>query len=254
MLIGALLGACVPATPALPSQGGPAWFELSSPHFTMWTDADTDDAAHLLHAMEDIRQLMHAISKFPESDAKCFVIAFRNAKELSAFAPRKVAAMAWSANNPLGQPGIALSAESFEGERAVATHEIAHVVSYSAVPVQPSWFAEGLASYFETLKVHADRTSAELGTPRPEIIAPLLDGQRFDASALFGCTADTCPAYRFYPTAWLAYIHLVETQPERLGKYMERLAALPAAMQSDAWTEVFPSCLRMRSVARGRHG
>ena len=30
--------ACAPAIPHLPSQGGPAWFEIKSEHFRLWTD------------------------------------------------------------------------------------------------------------------------------------------------------------------------------------------------------------------------
>ena len=32
--------ACGAAVPPVPGKGGPAWHELTSPHFVVWTDAD----------------------------------------------------------------------------------------------------------------------------------------------------------------------------------------------------------------------
>src|SRR5262245_26205709 len=34
-----LLAACGAASPRLPGQGGAAWLEIKSAHFTLWTDA-----------------------------------------------------------------------------------------------------------------------------------------------------------------------------------------------------------------------
>jgi hypothetical protein len=53
-----LLVACGPAIPPLPSAGGPAWLELASGHFTLWTDAGAERGRELVREMERRYQLI----------------------------------------------------------------------------------------------------------------------------------------------------------------------------------------------------
>jgi len=61
-VIFALAGCAATMPPPLPSKGGPRWIELSSDHFTLWTDLP-DDEAH-----ERIRDLLLAGS-LPHDDS-----------------------------------------------------------------------------------------------------------------------------------------------------------------------------------------
>jgi hypothetical protein len=50
----------------VPGKGGPPWIELTSPHFTIWTDAGPERAREIMFEMERLRViLVHAM--FPDS-------------------------------------------------------------------------------------------------------------------------------------------------------------------------------------------
>src|SRR5205814_10466228 len=53
----------------------------------------------------------------------------------------------------------------------VVTHELAHLISHGAIHHQPHWFSEGLANFFETVKLDASATTGELGNPVPARIS-----------------------------------------------------------------------------------
>lgn len=59
-----LVAACN-AHPRLPSQGGPAWAEVKSEHFTLWTDASTARSHELVRALERGQQMITAVMKRP---------------------------------------------------------------------------------------------------------------------------------------------------------------------------------------------
>ena len=47
-MIVAVLGACGAAVPPVRGKGGPAWTELTSQHFTVWTDGDPANVRELM--------------------------------------------------------------------------------------------------------------------------------------------------------------------------------------------------------------
>src|SRR2546430_2485749 len=101
----ALMVACGPAIPPLPSRGGPAWIEVQSEHFTLWTDASAEHGRGLMHDMERRRQMIMTAMNHARSTARSFVIALRSAHEVDAYLPREFIASAWNAQNPAGEPG-----------------------------------------------------------------------------------------------------------------------------------------------------
>lgn len=48
---------------------------------------------------------------------------------------------------------------------AVVTHELTHVISHNVIANQPAWFAEGMAGFFETVRLDERRSTIELGAP-----------------------------------------------------------------------------------------
>ena len=70
------LAGCHAAIPALPSQGGPAWTELTSEHFTLWTDSSPARGRELIDQCEHLHQIVFGVA-FPwlPSSGKSFVIA-----------------------------------------------------------------------------------------------------------------------------------------------------------------------------------
>jgi hypothetical protein len=90
------------------------------------------------------------------------VIALRKQYEVAQFIPKQFAAEAFSPPDGLFQPFIILSLEGLDHDPTTVTHELTHVISYNALTRQPPWFAEGLATYFETVRI-ADDGSFDLG-------------------------------------------------------------------------------------------
>jgi hypothetical protein len=233
--------ACHVAIPPVPSQGGPAWIELTSDHFIVWTDSSPEAGSELIRVMENLHQIIFGVSVFnPTSHAKGFVIALRSQFEVRPYVPEQFVAVAGPPRFPLFQPSIVLSIESLDYDRTVTTHELTHVISYNALAVQPHWFAEGLAGYFETLHLDDDGSFA-LGAPRDDVLRLLRQPTGFTrVGDLFACTELQCRDPYFYASAWALFAYLTNHRPADLLRYVHRLTELSPELQATAWSEVFP--------------
>jgi hypothetical protein len=164
----------------------------------------------------------------------------RSQREVDPYLARGFVAVAWSPGFPTYQPGILLSVDGLDYDRRIVTHELMHVLSYSALPIQPRWFAEGLASYFETLQL-AEDGSFELGAPvddRLRLLRQPARGAR--VATVFACTEARCSDSPFYATAWALFSYLTNRRSSDLLRYIQRLLELPKEDQASAWPEVFP--------------
>lgn len=227
--------------PQLPTSQHRPWRELRSEHFTVWTDASQARARELVPAMENLRQVVLAVSSFTEGRGKVFVIAFDTADELHAYLPVQFIAHAWSAQNVLRQPVIVLAAESLEHSRWILTHELTHVITYDILKDQPAWFAEGIATYFETVRLDDKRARVTVGEPQTGRLRTLDDDGLLPVAQLFACTRPQCEDDAFYATAWALYTYLVNQHPHELARYSDALAALPPGDPPPTWTAVVPS-------------
>ena len=241
-----LLGACAagstPGAPTSPTrERPPGWIELTSEHFTVWTDSTPAQARALVRTMEHLRQVILGVSFFKaSSNARSIVIAFRSRDELRTYLPPQFQAHAWSARNPLLQPVIVLSIDALEGDRRLVTHELTHVVAFNVIPDQPRWFAEGVAGYFETVRLDEARATVEVGRPL-EFRMRALHGKRPVPSAtLFACDQPACMDDCFYATTWALVTYLINAYPSEMTRYMRRLREVPPADQPKLWAEVFP--------------
>ena len=241
---GAAQGPGTPATPhvpELPSKGGPAWVEVTSEHFVLWTDAPVGRGRELVREMEHHRQVVLGIALGgAESRAKSFVIALRDAGEVAAYVPSQFIAYSWGSPTPVWQPIVIVAADTDDHDRHIFTHELTHVISFAVVPHQPTWFAEGLAGYFETAQISENRGTVDLGEPLDYIVARLRSQHPTPAATVFACNQHACEDDMFYATTWALFSFLVNNHPDQLQRYMQRLGELPKGQESQAWTEVFP--------------
>ena len=130
--------ACGAAVPPVPGKGGPTWAELTSEHFTVWTDGDRAEVRDLAQQMEQLRQVVVGVT-FPwVSRGRTLVFALRDDDEVTAFsATEQPRAFAMTAGAPLWQPMIALSAHShLQASDRTAAHELTHVIAG-----RPTWAA-----------------------------------------------------------------------------------------------------------------
>jgi hypothetical protein len=242
--------ACGAAVPAVPGKGGPAWTELTSEHFTVWTDGDRAEVRELIQQMEQLRQVVVGVT-FPwVLRGRTLVFALRDDDELTAFsATEQPRASATMAGAPLWQPVIALSAGSHvqASDRTVA-HELTHVISFAAVHHQPRWLAEGMADFFQTVQLDVDRGTADVGRApevrgQPRRMAHLIPVER-----LFAWQEITAHEDREYSTAWALFTYLINRHRDELVRYLQLLheAGKPRSKATaedvaQLWREAFPS-------------
>jgi hypothetical protein len=225
-----------------PDEKRAPWRQLTSAHFVVWTDASPARAQVLMRTIENLRQIVLGVSFFKtEAPGKSFVIAFNDMDEIREYLPVQFVARAWSSQNLLRQPVIVLAASSLDDDRRIVTHELTHVISFNAIEAQPSWFAEGLAGYFETVRLDEEHATVELGAPLDTRMAQLHHIGLMPMAALFACDQPACMDDRFYASAWALMTFLVNEHPAELMKYMERLTQTPKAEQAQLWAAVFPS-------------
>jgi hypothetical protein len=187
----AWLVACGPAIPPLPSRGGPAWLEVETEHFTLWTDAPARRAHDVMHELELRRELLVTAMNHPTAKTRAFVIALDNSRETEQYLPFGAIASAWDANNPTRQPGILLAADNDDSEHVVS-HELTHVISFGIIRNQPHWLAEGIATYFEMVDLNSDGRSVQIGLPRDDRSSTLHTSPPLSIARLFGCTEARC--------------------------------------------------------------
>ncbi len=229
-----LLAGCGAALPPLPSQGGPAWRELSSMHFTLWTDAPPERGRELVQQMEWLRSIIYGVA-FPDlpPGGKTFVVAFRDIRESRVFTPTYHDAFA-SAGGPQHRPMIVMPADAY-GDDKVVTHELTHAISFNAIHAQPRWFSEGLATFFETIDLDMARGTVDVGALRPEIRASIDRDGIFLTAKMLACDRMACTDdFKFYATAWTMYAYLHYKHPAELARFEVALGNMPA---DQAWQQ-----------------
>jgi hypothetical protein len=238
---------CAKGFPAAPRDGGPAWTELVSAHFTVWTDGDLERARALIVRLEDLRQVTIGVA-YPTAPTtgRALAIVVANDAEL-----REVnnlgedRAFTETGGAPFWQPHMVMS---LAGNKVhTVEHELTHLVSSAVVHHQPRWLAEGMAEYFETLALDASRTRGTLDAeswrygrmPRP---AP--------ARELFGWGAMSTIDVEstLYATAWALFAFLLNEHATELSHYLWLVDRIgdPAngtwqQQQQRAWDKGFPS-------------
>jgi len=223
----------------VPGKGGPAWREFSTDHFVVWTDASEDRARELVGEIERLRQVVVGTA-FPRATAmtRSFVIALRDDAETDAFMPGDFfAAVASPPNgNLLREPVIVMSASSNAfGSDRVAAHELVHAISHAVIPVQPRWFAEGMAKFYETVDIGSDY--ADIGRAPDYRGQPMVIHHFEPIREMLACKTLACTDYAFYATAWAFYTYLANAQSDRLARYE---AALVQSRDPDqAWPQAF---------------
>ncbi|MFT3697062.1 MAG: hypothetical protein QM831_28225 [Kofleriaceae bacterium] len=219
-----LLVACHAAIPELPSKGGPAWTEVTSEHFVLWTDAGTKPANELIRQMEFLHQVIFGVAFPGKSDVgRSFVIGVRDTFEIHAYLPDQFGAMTMGGTS-LRIPTILLPMDTDERDGHVVTHELSHLISHVAIHDQPPWFAEGLAEFFETVRLDPDKAQVDVGEPLTNQVASVRRYPLVPGPQLFACKAMGCRDSAFYATSALTFSYLANTHPDQLVMLEDELA------------------------------
>jgi len=241
--------ACGAATLPLPSKGGPAWRELTSEHFTLWTDAEPARAHALIRELDRLSQVITAVA-FPSApaNARGLVIALRDFDELRMFVTGAgVGGYAAPPVRPFWQPMIVMPAYAVYADETVV-HEVTHLISRMVIHRQPRWLAEGMAKYFETLQFNLDESAVRVGLPMRDGAKLLRLPTPAPVARMFAWEPERRGEGSLYVTAWAVFSFLINEHPRDLVRYLEVLAAfedapgeLPGDRLARAWDAAFPS-------------
>lgn len=213
--------ACGPAIPPVPSKGGPAWRELTSEHFTLWTNASVGRARELIRDMEDLRHIVIGIGFRGGGAGRVLVIALRDDDEVRAYTG-EFRAMASDANSHINQPLILLSAEAHQ---EIVAHELTHTISFTVLREQPRWFAEGLAKYFETIQIDRERGKVDLGRAPTYRGDPMVMSRLMAFRQLVACDDLRCTDRHFYAAAWALFTYLRNVKQADVSSYPQLVAS-----------------------------
>lgn len=232
------------------AQGGARWLELKSTHFVVETDLPEAEARQASDTLERTRAEIATAMGAPSltsapDDVRVTVLS--DGVEFQDIFNRNVAGLFHHTYPPrvviYGHPDSWEKTVGLGGPRfSVLRHELTHHLSVKALARQPRWFAEGLASFFETLERSPDGHSVILGKPN----VPRLSGYHSvrsitvrDALNWEQLTFDNEGKLQgLYGLSWLMVHWLYNTHPTELAAFQQRLAAGEDPRR--AWTEVFP--------------
>ena len=229
-----------------PTEGGPAWRELTSAHFRMRTDMERKAADETLLQLERYRRaLLLAWGEDFDPPGRVDVIALRHLSELAEFRKDISGFFASREEGPLlvitGDGGYALG--DAKADLGTTLHELAHYLSRYAMPRQPRWFSEGLAGYLETVYVSADGQRVTLGRAPPHLYAYARRNYRLQLPQLWQWDS-SAPARdevaRHYASSWLWVHYLLNHHEDRMADFQTRLARLeePRAAFAQAFSGV----------------
>jgi hypothetical protein len=135
----------------------------------------------------------------------------------------------------LFEPWIVVPAPNYADRLETVAHELTHYMAYQAMQNQPRWFAEGLASYFESARFDGD-DSFEIGR---------VPASRFQSLRIFGweppskLLAGSAPSEpRFYASSWLLVHYLMTVRSDEFANFQGNLAR--GLSDAAAWGQAFP--------------
>ncbi|HEU4537349.1 MAG TPA: hypothetical protein VFS00_24685, partial [Polyangiaceae bacterium] len=187
VLVGAVswLSACAPGPAKSPAQGGAAWARLTTPHFTLYTDAPADEAREVAGAFEEIYGALEDVGlPGPHAPAGPVEVAFFHDREVfRGLVPdayyddllpkndfRPVGPDAYfrplhgrESHDPDRKPMLALYATGLQFDQRLPTrlssalrHQLTHRLVAHDLPAAPTWLHEGLASFNETITLKSE--------------------------------------------------------------------------------------------------
>ena len=144
-----------------PARGGRSWRELASPHFVLRTDLDVPAAARFLVETERSDAALRASMGAEQRDGgpRIEVVLFASARDYQALVNdrRSIGCFMPRPEGDLEpRPTVLMAAGREEVTQAVLFHELAHRVLDERYVELPLWVEEGLAQYYETLRLDGE--------------------------------------------------------------------------------------------------
>jgi hypothetical protein len=222
------------------------WVEVETPHFTVDSDLPEMTARQDARDLEEMRaSLIEAAwtgAREPPR-GRTDVVMFRTPGEFDRYSGRSEQVAGLAISRPGFRRLLAFSPGSENKIPLVVTHEMAHDLSQWFLPIQPTWFAEGMATYLEGTRYDSATHMAIMGEASELRLKWLTGSRQFWPTAdLFAAqdSIDLDPRVSalFYSSAWLFIYYLMNAEGDRFGQFQTRLAHLDH--WQNAWEATFP--------------
>ncbi|HWE86718.1 MAG TPA: tetratricopeptide repeat protein [Terracidiphilus sp.] len=234
----------------------PQWLQISSPHFTLYTDGGEKKGRHLLDQFERMRWVFRTL--FPNVNdpvSPVIVIATRDKQGFQALEPA-----AYLAKGQIVLGGlflktqdqnyvlVRLDVENEEHPFAIVYHEYTHFEFSASIGWMPLWLNEGMAQFFENSEIR-DK-DVRMGEPSTESVMALRQSGLIPLPVLLKVDA-TSPYYHqeqkgtlFYAESWaLTHMLMIDDRMHKtahLDDYMRLLAQHqdPVAAAQQVWGDL----------------
>ena len=197
------------------------WLQVTSPHFTVYSNASEKDARQTADQLERMRLVFHtAFPKLTENGVPIVVLALKDGQSFRALEPEE-----YLAKGQLELAGLFLRAPDknyvllrldARGAHPYAAvyHEYTHLLLSPAESL-PLWLNEGLAEFYQNTDIH--EKDVWLGEPSRESLYVLRQNQWLPLPVLFAVDHNS-PYYHeenkgsiFYAESWALTHYLLVT-------------------------------------------
>jgi tetratricopeptide (TPR) repeat protein len=237
---------------ACPAEGGRPWQELVSAHFRVRTDLQEADARAAALHLERMRSAVMAVAwpraRLPRSSPIQVVILRDRDEFVQLYGDRVKAFVSRRAGQVVmvmaGGPDDWTDRGSFtDAPESTAGHELVHQISALLRLRQPRWFAEGLASYLETVQISRDGSVATFGEANMSMHRAFMQRRHLTARDALAWNAADGDTYGLYATSWMLVHWLFNTRADQLAGYQARLSR--GLAHEAAWQQSFPGLDRV---------
>ncbi|MBN8468527.1 DUF1570 domain-containing protein [Corallococcus exiguus] len=243
-----LFSGCTASRALCPAEGGRPWREVRSSHFRVRTNLEEPAAAKSAVELEEFRRaLLLAWGAGFDPPGTVDVIVLSNPRDLEEFTDARYGGFA--RHTPDGPRMVMTGGGGYllgdtTGDKETQAHELAHYLSAFALPRQPRWISEGLASYLQTVTIRPSDRNVVLGRASPALLQyvrthgwlTLEELWQWDSKTNQG----TAELQRHYASSWLWVHYLINERGERFDTFQNQLArgeeprrAFAAAFQGD---------------------
>ena len=223
------------------------WLEVDTVHVSLRTDLGRDQAVARATQLERYWQALAAtyalvLPGAPPPSTRLVAIHFQSCADFDAVRGNQDAVGFAYTSRDVSHRTIAVTCERPRPADQVLLHELAHLFNHHDFPGLPVWLEEGLATYYETMKVQGGKAVLG-GFPRDFparwahwVWLPDVTALRRMSYAEFHDDSER----RHYFAAW-KLVHLLNNSSNQLHaafqQYLGRLAR--GAPEADAWSATF---------------
>jgi len=140
------------------ARGGDPWREYRSAHFVVLSDVPGRRAGELVRALERTHALIvqALVGEQAEIPGRVRALVVEDPALFRSLAGSRELRGYYLVSEPLGEPTVVLPSSTLDDGAETVAHELAHRISRFLYPRQPTWFAEGLAEFVETVALPSE--------------------------------------------------------------------------------------------------